>query len=344
MQDVEYLWSTVPNGAGTIVEGQGSGQINVLWHTLGAAELVLNVCGANESINIAVRPKPDPMVNHPVALCQLDSESVSTNGSYSSYEWLDEFGGFVSNLPNPDLFPGYYELIVTDDFGCEENTSFFIETFPAPVITISTPNRSGYCPGLGTPPVLYALDDPEGYTYQWQFQGVPITGETSTQTIGDQFGTYTVVVTDANGCTNISNNLTVYNLCSGVDPGSPGNSSPSCPPSTNVTFDRVDDGALCDVRTYLNTSINYIPGTLFWFFRIGDNSTSFSTDEMPELRFEKAGYYQIYLVAQSTDVTGQIFVCLDVKNDTILVSADFEYEGGCIGAVSYTHLTLPTKA
>jgi len=346
LEDVAYEWSIIPSSTGTVVEGQGTDQISILWHTQGSAQLVLDVCGSNESINVAVRAKPNPMVNHPVALCQLDSESVSTNGSYSSYEWLDEFGGFVSNLPSPDLFPGYYELIVTDDFGCEENTSFFIETFPAPVITISTPNRSGYCPGLGTPPVLYALDDPEGYTYQWQFQGVPIAGETSTQTIGDQFGTYTVVVTDANGCTNISNNLTVYNLCSGVDPGSPGNSSPSCPSGTNVTFDRVDDGALCDVRTYQNTSINYIPGTLFWFFRIGDNSTSFSTDEMPELRFEKAGYYQIYLVAQSTDVTGQIFVCLDVQIDTIPVSANFEYEGGCIGeVVAFKDLStfLPTE-
>ncbi len=345
LEDVEYEWSTIPASAGTIVEGQGSEQVNVLWHTQGNAQLVLDVCGSNETINVTIRPKPDPMVNYPAGLCELVAGSVSTTQIYSTYEWRDEFGGFVSNDASPDLFPGYYELIVTDNFGCEENTSFYIETLPAPVITISTPGRHGYCPGLGTPPVLYALDDPEGYTYQWQFQGAAIAGETGTQTIGDQFGTYTVVVTDANGCTNVSNNLTIYDLCSGGEPG-PGNPSPTCISGTNVTFDRVDDGTFCDVRTYQNTSSNYIPGTLFWYYKLGDNSTSFSMDEMPEYRYEKAGYYKVYLVAQSTDALGQTIFCRDVMIDTIPVSADFEYEGACIGEqINFTDLStfLPSE-
>ncbi len=339
LDDVEYEWSTIPAAAGTIVEGQGTEQVNVLWHTQGNAQLVLDVCGSNETINISVRAKPDPMVNHPAGLCQLTTGSVSTTQPYATYQWLDEFGDFVSNAASPDLYPGYYELVVTDNFGCEENTSFYIETFPAPVITISTPERHGYCPGISNPPILHALDDPEGYTYQWQFQGVAITGETGTQTVGDQFGTYTVVVTDANGCTNVSNNLTIYDLCTTGEPG-PGNPSPTCFSGTNVTFDRVDDGSFCDVRTYQNTSPNYIPGTLTWYYKIGDNSTSFSTEEMPTHRYEKAGYYKVYLVAQSTDVTGQLFYCRDVMIDTIPVSADFEYEGACIGdQISFTDLS-----
>ncbi len=345
LEEVTYEWAMIPAGAGTIVEGQGSQTINILWHTQGNAQLVLDVCGSNETINVTVRPKPDPIVNHPAGLCELVAESVSTTETYSTYEWRDEFENFVSNDPSPDLFPGYYELIVTDNFGCEENTSFFIETYPAPVITISTPSRQGYCPGSTTPPVLYALDDPEGYTYQWQFQGVAINGETGSQTIGDQFGTYTVVVTDANGCTNVSNNLTVYDLCSSGEPG-PGSPSPSCSSGTNVTFDRVDDGAFCDVRTYQNTSSNYVPGTLIWYYQIGDIATSFSTDEMPEYRYEKAGYYKVYLVAQSTDGSGQTLFCRDVMIDTIPVSADFEYEGACIGEqITFTDLStfLPTE-
>ncbi len=344
LEDVAYEWSTVPAGAGTVVEGQGSEQINILWHTQGNAQVVLDVCGANESITVPVRPKPDPIVNHPAGLCQFVAGSVSTTETYSTYEWKDEFENFVSNDPSPDLFPGYYELIVTDNFGCEENTSFYIETFPAPVITISTPGLHGYCPGSTSPPVLYALDDPEGYTYQWQFQGVAITGETGSETIGDQFGTYTVVVTDANGCTNVSNNLTVYDLCSG-EPG-PGNPSPTCPTGTNVTFDRVDDGSFCDVRTYQNTSPNYIPGTLTWYYQIGDNYNTFSTEEMPEHRYEKAGYYKVYLVAQSPDGAGGTIYCRDYMIDTIPVSADFEYEGACIGdQITFTDLStfLPTE-
>ncbi len=328
-EDVEYFWQTNTD-AGTIVEGQGSDQIKVLWHREGDALLSLIVCGSLDIINVAVQPKQNPVVNHPAGLCELAAGAVSTTQTYSTYEWRDEFGGFVSNDASPDLFPGYYELMVTDNFGCEENTSFYIETFPAPVITISTPGDHGYCPALGGAPVLYALDDPEGYTYQWQFQGVDLAGETATQTIGDQFGTYTVVVTDANGCTNVSNNLTVYDLCNVEEPG-PGNPSPVCFTGTNVTFDRIDDGSFCDVRTYQNTSINYIPGTLFWYHKIGDVFTSFSTDEMPEYRFEKAGYYKVYLVAQSTDGSGQPIICRDVMIDTIPVSADFEYEGACIG-------------
>jgi hypothetical protein len=48
-----------------------------------------------------------------------------------------------------------------------------------------------------------------GYTYQWQFNGSPITGATGSVYAASNAGNYTVQITDLQGCTAVSNAVTV---------------------------------------------------------------------------------------------------------------------------------------
>ncbi|MCB0619871.1 MAG: hypothetical protein KDC41_14410, partial [Saprospiraceae bacterium] len=112
-------------------------------------------------------PLPDPQVMAPAGLCPGDLAAVSTVAGYAAYEWRDESGSVVSTASSPMLSPGHYEVEVTDANGCQGNTTFFIESYEQPPLTLSTPDDTGYCPPVETPPTLHATESDDGYTYQW---------------------------------------------------------------------------------------------------------------------------------------------------------------------------------
>ena len=136
--DVNYDWSIVPAGAGTIVEGQNTTGPSILWHQAGNFDVQLDICGLTEIFTVEVHDKPNPTVIHPTALCANETATIETSTLFTTYSWRNEAGAEVSTDPDPNLFPGYYELVVTDNFGCEEDTTFFIDPYPVPTISIST--------------------------------------------------------------------------------------------------------------------------------------------------------------------------------------------------------------
>ncbi|MEM8907763.1 MAG: PKD domain-containing protein, partial [Bacteroidota bacterium] len=162
-QDVNYTWSIVPAAAGTVIAGQNTTNPEVLWHQAGIYDLQLAICGQVEIITVEVHDKPEPTVLHPIGLCVGETGQIQTSTLYSSYTWYNESGTIVSTLADPNLGPGYYELVVEDNFGCEEDTTFFIDPYPLPDINISTPDNTWFCPGQ-TPPTLYALETEDGYS------------------------------------------------------------------------------------------------------------------------------------------------------------------------------------
>lgn len=90
-----------------------------------------------------------------------------------------------------NLAAGTYELAVQDDNGCTIDISFSIEEFelPQPEITqVDNDLMTG---------ANYA-------SYQWFLDGELIPGATSSNFTPEQIGSYTVLVTDNNGCSNTS--------------------------------------------------------------------------------------------------------------------------------------------
>ncbi len=172
--DPDYEWNISPANAGSILEGQGTSNIEVLWHIVGSATVTVSICGVDEIIPVDLAGFPEPEVLHPDELCPGSTGPVSTSTAFATYSWRNENGVQISSAANTSLPPGYYELVVTNANGCEGQASFEIDELPGPEVSISNPSLNVYCIPAGWPiPTLYALNTEEGYTYQWHQNGQP---------------------------------------------------------------------------------------------------------------------------------------------------------------------------
>lgn len=132
------------------------------------------------------------------------SVTLDAGAGYTSYQWGNAVGGVPTPIPGETnqtfttSTPGIYGVQVSNAAGCTG-----IDTVIVSIGTAPTPSITGsltYCPtGSGT-----TLDAGAGYaSYAWTPNGE------TTQTINATVGSYTVTVTDANGCTGTSASVTV---------------------------------------------------------------------------------------------------------------------------------------
>lgn len=345
-EKVYYDWVITPADRGTVVSGQGTPNVEVLWHEAGSADLDVFICGIVQTYNVTVLPLPEPVVIHPDEICTGETASVQTTIVYNSYRWLDADGLLVSIDAMPDLVGGYYELEVVDQNGCVGRTSFDIFELPEPSITISVPIYSGICPG-GPSVTITASTTTDGYDYQWFEDGIPspINSPFFVTTTG---GTYSVIVTDQNGCTNESNTLIIVDCeqaggqcVNGICVGGQCNNPNGCNLDGAISFDIVKTND-CYTHEYVNTSTNDIAGSWGWIFGDPDSGPDNTSNlENPSHTFSHVGFYSIIFTGEVPEFgTGN--TCPDgiLQQDTILVVADFEYESACPGIpVEFTDLT-----
>jgi len=105
-----------------------------------------------------------------------------------------------------------YKVFVRSGPGLDcQRVSGLIETTAAipPTITATTPNGNAYCPGDSV--LMSATGITPGYSYQWKRFGVPIAGATSANFYAKQTGNYRCEVTNAGGCINQSNLVSIVN-------------------------------------------------------------------------------------------------------------------------------------
>jgi gliding motility-associated-like protein len=333
-EEVDYNWTITPADAGTVISGQNTNEIEVLWHTDLVATLQVDMCGLSEQMEVNVHPLPQPIVNHPTGLCSGEMATLTTTIVYASYSWRDENGAVVSTLASPSLPAGTYELVVVNNFNCEGNTTFFIQEYPLPEITISSPDNTAYCPGEPVP-TLYALNTDDGYTYQWFFNGAP-TGGNTVSIVATAFGNYQLQVTDVNGCENLSNLIPVVEYCGGPTNGTCSGGTCTlpnpCDPGT-VSFS-ISSTSQCPVSQYTNQTIGYIPGSSLWYFGDpGSGVNNTSTLENPSHEFSVAGFFEVIMYADNNTGTN----CYYAAIDTVPIVANFDVLLACAG--SPTQLT-----
>lgn len=152
-----------------------------------------------QSTYVAVITQPAPLqvsASHTNASCNgscngTATSTVSGGTAPYSYQWLPG----MQTTPNlSGLCAGTYTLNVTDANGCTASTQVTI-TEPSPLIVAPTGVNIacfGVCTGTAAANVSGGTP---GYTYSW----APVGGSGPTAT-GLCPGTYTVSVTDANGC------------------------------------------------------------------------------------------------------------------------------------------------
>ncbi|MCC7504783.1 MAG: SprB repeat-containing protein, partial [Saprospiraceae bacterium] len=128
-----------------------------------------------------------------------------------NYDWAD-IAGTNNAEDRAGLSAGTYTVTVTDANGCTTSTSVTI-TQPASGVTVSATQTNVLCFGASAGAIdITASGGTPAYTYDW----ADIAGTNNMEDrAGLPAGTYTVTVTDANGCTT-STSVTITQPASGV--------------------------------------------------------------------------------------------------------------------------------
>jgi len=155
---------------------------------------VTDASGCTAQMNISVFKKPlqvNSQVNQPACAGELGSISVTASGVPPyTYSWSNgETDDAIADLPN-----GIYSVTVTDASGCSRTLLFAILTPSAIDVTSAVSNAQ--CGSEGAFAIdLSVTGGKVPYTYLWS------TGATSQNVSGLNAGTYSVLISDALGCT-----------------------------------------------------------------------------------------------------------------------------------------------
>ncbi|MGZ3941734.1 MAG: PKD domain-containing protein, partial [Bacteroidia bacterium] len=178
-----------------------------------------NGCVNGNSTDVTVNPNPIPTASNNSPLC-VNQTLNFTGGGGTNYSWSGP-NGFTSPSQNPLIAnvttaeAGTYVLVVTDANGCQAITTTTVVVNPLPIVTA---NGSTVCTnatidltsGGGTG---YTWNGPGGFTSNIQNPSIPNAQPSMS-------GTYTVTVTDVNGCVNTNTTNVTVNLSVIVTAGS----------------------------------------------------------------------------------------------------------------------------
>jgi hypothetical protein len=201
-------------------------------------------CTSSSSHSITVRSIPSFSVTGPANSCPNLGVQLCTPGGYNAYLWSD---GSTTNCITPSV-TGTYTATVTDPFGCTNSASKHITIHASPGVTITGPSNA--C--VGSNPQLCAN---AGFSsYNWS------NGGTTNCINPSSSGTYTVVVTDNNGCTAASNQLFTLDTLplstiTGPTISCNGSAAQLCAPAGNSSYIWSNSGTTSCINT--NISGNY---------------------------------------------------------------------------------------
>ena len=160
--------------------------------TIDYTVLVTDANGCQSSDAVTVTLQPDPVLVVDAGnniLCFGDTLQIIAQGA-DLYTWSPNFflsltsGDTVLAWPEFDVT---YDLVGSDLFGCESSTSVFIDVVSQPLAPIITLVGGQLSTALTA-------------AYQWLLNGEPIAGATEAAYIPVINGTYSVLITDPNGC------------------------------------------------------------------------------------------------------------------------------------------------
>lgn len=191
-----YLWSN--NQTTSAATGLPAGNYSVL---------VTDANGCTNSVTVSITQPVAPLtttVSSTHVSCfggNNGSISVNAAGGTGSYTYI--WNPIAPNTPSlSNLTAGNYSLTTADANGCTTTNTFTI-TQP-PVITTIISGNPNNCLGQNSTLNASVTGGVAGYTYAWN----PASGTTSTIVVSPTASTtYTLAVTDANGCTNVVTQL-----------------------------------------------------------------------------------------------------------------------------------------
>jgi len=148
----------------------------------------VNGCSQSSSIFIADGPLFELQItpSGQVQICEGSSVQLNAGAGYAAYNWST--GATVQTVTVSN--PATYWVSVVNANGCVSSADTVYLSYLQPLV----PNINETGQGL-----LVCTNDSSS-SYQWYFNGAPISGATNYDYCPTQSGNYTVVVIDANGC------------------------------------------------------------------------------------------------------------------------------------------------
>lgn len=155
-------------------------------------------CISYDSVHVQVYQPPPANAGQDKSICIGFSTQLNASGG-STYSWSPSTGLSAANIPNPvanPLVTTKYFLMVVDSVGCVGYDSVTVTVNPLPNAQI-TPSDTTVCPGD-----LLQMVGSGGVQYQWSpGLGLSNPNIANPYTLITAPATYTLAVTDANGCT-----------------------------------------------------------------------------------------------------------------------------------------------
>ena len=162
--------------------------------------------GYSNEVTVTTKASPNANITASSATTFCEGESVTFNtpaGTGYTFQWQrDSVNINGANARSYDAtLTGNYRVMVTGGNGCSVTTNGMVVTVnvaPATPVIV----RSGYVLSTAV----------TGVTYQWYVGGIPIAGATAQTHTAVQNGSYTVKVTNTNGCSKLSAPLAFIGL------------------------------------------------------------------------------------------------------------------------------------
>jgi len=172
--------------------------------------IVTNASGCSvtsASIPVTINPSPIAKIT-PVGsttICAGKNVLLKANtGTNYTYQWKRGAASITDALQSTytATASGNYTVVVTNASGCSvTSASVPIMVKPSPVATITPVGSTIICAGKD---VLLKANTGANYTYQWKKNGINITAQTQSNYTATTTGVYTVLVTNADGCSHLS--------------------------------------------------------------------------------------------------------------------------------------------
>ncbi len=339
-QQLDYQWSISPPGAGSIVSGNGSDSIGVIWYnSQSSAELSISYPNCPDLITpdyaVTITQPVPPVINQSGVLCE-NGQVTLTSSNAASYLWTDGDNQVIGTSQSVVVDQkGNYNLEVTNSQGCTTSDNIYISEEPSPDASISTPDALHYCDVQQVPSVtLYALEG-AGYSYQWYLNGNAISQATNSTHSTNITGSYYVVVTLGN-CTDTSNTLT---LSQSPDCGN------GCETQDFVEIIVNQQQPVCNPVSFTG-QVSAGIGTHVWNFddpQSGSANTSTSLNVTHD--FSSAGFYQVTFTGTGVNSSPPPDSCSITQRTVVEIPlvAKFKYDGLCVGQpVMFTDLSTHT--
>lgn len=208
------LCNSACNGSISTTTVGAQGAVSYVWNPTGTGQNPTGLCANNYTLTATdamgcVANSATILTNPTSLLANVTTTNPACNGNCNgiaisspsnavgvvNYTWLPSNTTGTNNTLNAQC-AGNYTLMISDANGCQDTQTYTL-TNPPLLNVISSVGPSACTPPSGSITVIASGGTPS-YTYTW----APPIASTSSVVTGLSAGVYTVVVSDANNCTN----------------------------------------------------------------------------------------------------------------------------------------------